>query len=851
MPKQVVRNQFDAFPQRLGAAVCLTAVLLGTLFIAACDRSSEVLRRQTEQAAGGGDRQSELTSAPISPKSLLDDCVRAYQKLSSYQDEAFVRLRYRLDGELMEDRAPLSIGWNSKGQIGLRVYSVEAGPTDGRWQLRFRDGDPLVQDQVLSRALPERVDFPWLLADPLVSERLSAGLAGFPPQLDLLLNPQPLSRLIDDSAAISFRTPTAIDGRACYVISVKRGEAEYLLWIDQASMLLRRLQLPQSNLTPAMLADKRVSEVGLSIEIRNVLTSGPIDWTRFAVKADASDRMVSHFVLPPPLVDTSGLGEKLPGFFLVSADGQPVYHSATNLGLRKVTVLMWLADHPSCRVAAQQLSNIDQELKKLGVPSGAVEIVPVWAEPQPPSDSTFANLQADWQLPGPVALDRDAMGRDVFNVKEAPTLVVIDEKNTLQLRESRANPLLEQLLVPLIMRLLDGEDLADELIAEQKNLLVRHKAELEMAAAVNAPSVVPATNQDRSDASIAYYPVIFELHEIDRKTWRVPAAATAADAAGLKWTLFADGELQRSGGAGADTKRFQTRWKIDSGAGRLVVSPASEYVAYAVPRASQVQLFQCSTSQNRVVELGAGAAIRDFQWVHLDGDRTARLALITEHGQTVLLDPSDREQLSGKCPAEPVALLTVASGEQAIGGQVALVDRSLESLHLSEEAIPRDVSPTSRKSLGSNISHSRPAGTSSLPSKLAFQPAAGPWHTWRDSQTQLTLARGWLAQDEPALFLLDDQLQIRWHHRMPLNADSNWPYLSAAQDPGTGQPVWAVAESGSGHSTVHIMRADGLVSDHFGVRGELRGLTLAAEGSRLVLRLVQAQTAVSYELRWR
>ncbi|MCA9160769.1 MAG: hypothetical protein KDA72_20705, partial [Planctomycetales bacterium] len=523
------------------------------------------------------------------------------------------RLLYDMDGKRLEDRAPLSVAWDDRGRLGLRVYSVQAGPStdpsSGRWRLRLPEAEAIVPHQVLSRAIPPRVDFAWLLGDPLVAERLSAGLAGFPPQLDLLLAPKPLKGLIDDKVALSFSHPETVDGRTCLVIRVERATAEFMLWIDQEKLLLRRLRLPRSHLTPAMLQDGRISNIDLTIEFAGARGNENTDWASFEVASQPEELRVSRFVPAPLPVDTSGLGEQVPGFHLESPTGETVYSSNvarrspaeshdTRLNVarrspaelhhetsdspsattshRKATVLVWLADHPTCRMACEQMQRVRESLPALGLPEGAVEFVMVWAEPQPPVGTTFETLAKQWKLPGILALDREAMGRDLFNVQEAPTLVVVDHQNRLQLRESRSNPLLDQVLPQLLLRIFKGENLANELVQKQIQLAQRHRAELRMAAAIDARQTGDPF------AERPYPPETFALRELARSPSKGIATAAGSDERGSVWTLYNTGQLRHDTAstlALPDANAAQwldTRWRHGASTPtRIEVSPAS------------------------------------------------------------------------------------------------------------------------------------------------------------------------------------------------------------------------------------------------------------------------------------
>lgn len=825
--------------------VCLSSLSL--VLTLGCDTTGEDLKHATASDEASAAR---LVNTSGSPRSTIEQTVRAYQQLQSYQDEAYVRLRYDLDGQRLEDRAPLAVAWNKQGRIGLRVYSVSAGPTAKRWRLRLSDAESVVPQQVLSRAIPERVDFAWLLSDPLVAQRMSAGLAGFPPQLDLLLAPLPLKGLVDDSAALTYGQPEQVDGRLCWVVQVQRGPNQFTLWIDQNDLLLRRLGLPRSHLTPEMIGDGRVSNVELTIEFAGAKGNASVDWEQFEVAPAADELRVSRFVPTPMWVDTAGLGEQIPGFHLESPQGEPVYQSNAAAPRRKATVLLWLADHPACRVASEQMQRVAESLPGLGLPQGAVEFVTVWAEPQPPAGSSFAKLAEEWNMPGGLALDRDAMGRDLFNVQEAPTLVVVDQRNRLQLRESRSNPLLDHILPKLLARIVAGEDIAEELIIKQNQVAQRHRIELRMAAAIDGH---PASD---SFELRPYAPETFSLREVARSASKADAVAVNSDAQGNVWTLYSTGQLRHDTAvslAQTDTNAaawIDTRWTNDSGrkpvnsdassstggafdsgqfreAVRIEVSPASKYVAYVRDDEPSIQWIDIDTQQNRTIEIEPADHPTDFRWLPGREASTASLAVITSKGRTLLIDPTDRQQLSGHSPVSPLALLPARDQQPGVAGHVVLADRTIQPLQLSAA--------------------SAAAASATTNASVAFQPDRGPWILGRDRDRTWTLARGWLAVDEPAVFLLDEQRKQHWHYRMPLEPDAAVVVSSVGNDPATGQAVWAVL---SGKQTIHILRADGRIIDHFRTAEPVVGLSLQPNGARLELTVIHPRQAIRYAIDW-
>ncbi|MEO8269264.1 MAG: hypothetical protein ABI557_06060, partial [Aureliella sp.] len=106
-------------------AASLVGAQLAWLIATGCDTTGDALLQTADSGPSGG--YQVATSA--SPRSTIEQMVHMYQQLHSYQDKAYVRLLYDMEGKRLEDRAPLSVAWDDHGQLGLRVYSVEAGPS--------------------------------------------------------------------------------------------------------------------------------------------------------------------------------------------------------------------------------------------------------------------------------------------------------------------------------------------------------------------------------------------------------------------------------------------------------------------------------------------------------------------------------------------------------------------------------------------------------------------------------------------------------------------------------------------------------------------------------------------------
>lgn len=797
-----------------------------------CDRTEEVVKQSRANTT-----TQKLVSTSLSPRTTIQECIAAYGRLNSYEDTAFVRLLYTLDGKPMEDRAPLAIAWDSSGNLGIRAYSIQAGPNGDRWHLRIDDPASPLAKQVVSRAVPPKVDFAWLLDDPVVSDGLAAGLAGFPPQLDVLLSPIPLEGLASEAAKLQFQPMQHVEGRACHVIRIENANSKYVLWIDQASMLIRRIHLPNNRLPKVMLEDSRVSEIQLTIEMQGVRTNQDIDWAHYAPQTDSSDQLVNHFVPPPISPNIQLLNRIAPAFELSGPDGKTAFQSAQANRQGDTTVLVWLANHPACRAASEQLKRIQQGLPESV--AGRTRFVSVWAEPSPPTNLSFGELSRSWSMPGSLVIDRQAMGRDVFGVAEAPTIVVLDDANRIQLIEARANPVWEEILPNLLGRLAAGENVAADIVSQSQQDARRFKADLAMARAVDS--------RQRTIELESYQPAAFRLREVGKRELPAECLATTVDAEFAVWHLLSGGRLVRTGQLGAPIGSYQTTWNTDGGKLRIQVSPQGKYVACAEFDSNRLEIFDTQSERNRVVGLGAASRVRDFRWITFGRTLGPRLGVVTGDRQSLLLDPTDREQLSGRCPADPCVIIMRHAIASQTKPHIVLADGSVEALELPEESTA-GIPPRSDTTASLASSSGR-----TLDATLTFQPMPGPWSDYQSGEEQFTLARGWLARDEAAVFLLQKELNPQWHFRMPLRIPAtSWPLTSVAKDPATGLPVWVVveAEPSSLRKTIHLFRSDGLISDHFRVDTPVSGVALQPLGDKLNLQIASLHELTTYEVVW-
>lgn len=799
--------------------LCLLFGLIG------CDRTSDWAKSQPNRIG----RPVGTGSA----ERLLEQVASVYGRLKSYEDSARVVLTYSVAGARTQDVAPLSVAFERPNRVGIKAYQVTAGVADERLRMRL-SSDPIspLRSQVLSRALPAQLTFSWIMSDALAAQHLSAGLAGAPPQLELLFSDHPFQSLVDESAQVTMDGQGSEGDSTYNIVKIVRGQAIYRIWIDSESTLIRRIELPTSTLPSAMLSDKRITDVRLSIELDEVQTDRPVDWSQWRVAPMALDQWVRYFVAPPALSVDPRLGKSVPAFRLSPPSehvgGVPIdtsVHSSND----QIQLLIWLADHRSCRETVQQVS---QALAMLpGTLRKKIAPIAVWAESEPASGTTFATLSESWKLNMPLVQDRQALGRDLLAIHEAPTIIILDRHHRLQFFQAHANPQLVQALPEILHRLANGENFAETMNKRVETELKHYQAQLWHARSSDAS--VGAFTQPT-----AYGPAIVRLEELERKSSKERILALTSDGRHNQWSLKSDGSLDCFDSRGQSQPGYRFDGFNDQQLpARIAVDANGQFVALWDSTARTARILDTQTGRTITVTVAnSDNDLTDLRW--LTTPVGVRLAAISSGGKTLMVDPTSEKQHSGISPARPVAILDRVAEDSVASGYVILNDGRVEPVIVQDQVGAKQA--TKAVSVSSNSG----ALNSPIERKLSFAPSIGPWSMWSDAKDpakgSATLANGWIAIDEPGVFLLDRRLRQIWHAPLPIVAkDRNsasstvTSYLSCvANDPVSGQPMWVVA---SPDETLHFFRYDAVVADHCRLNEPVHGLAMVPNGNELQL----------------
>ena len=291
--------------------------------------------------AGCGSKSGSSSKVPdtydgMSATQLLQSVFAKYRKANSYRDSGQVRLAFNVGKKQQVETAPLNV-WFDREALYVEAYDVRLQSDPVAFMAWIKDPTTADFDSQVVRTppLPNAPTLHGLLSDTVLSDKISAGLAGPPPQLEWLFAMEPMKRLFAEEHTIEFSEPRSIRDVQCQVVRVQANDEEYRFWIDQDERVIRRVNLPPVLAPPEYLAfdhESGVESMRLTLELDGATFAPPKD----PPKIDAmprTPRFVGRFIALPPIEPPSELGSKPPAFRIRDQTDQ------VSLPDREVTVL--------------------------------------------------------------------------------------------------------------------------------------------------------------------------------------------------------------------------------------------------------------------------------------------------------------------------------------------------------------------------------------------------------------------------------------------------------------------------------------------------------------------------------
>ena len=395
-----------------------------------------------------GKRESEPeiadTIGGMTATEYLQSVFSRYRNAESYRDSAVVKFTFQSGGRTEQVQAPLSV-WFERDRLYVEAYDARLHSdteTITAWikDPSTRDFDSQVVRVAADRGRPRISD---LFADTVLNDRIAAGLAGPPPQLEWLLAAEPMSGLFEGEHEIAFEQPREIDEKPCQIVRVIADGDRYRFWIDQRSSLIRRVDLPPILVPIELLAQSSGESVGLSLELNDATFQAAVEQPELA-ELPRRPKYVGHFIPLPPEEPSSRLGTEPSSFTTRDQSGRV---SLSNSGSdRELTVLLFIDSQSSdSQSSAMSLAHWASMM-----PSGTQQRVRVAVITD---EQGFRRLPRDFPLA--VYLDDDQAIRTAYGVRPRD-LVVVNRQGRIDWVHRVAAAESLSLLGPIIGDILNG-----------------------------------------------------------------------------------------------------------------------------------------------------------------------------------------------------------------------------------------------------------------------------------------------------------------------------------------------------------------------------------------------------------
>lgn len=331
-----MKRKRDGLIQQFAKWIFACGIVAGvSAWTTGCSPSSST----TEEAAT---TPQQFVIARGEPRDRLRQIFARYRGSSYYQDTSEVVLRVvpmadasseLFSGGKQEQRAPFRVRWTGR-QLDVQAYVVRlrasSSPQSNQVELnawfdepetRHFDSQMLVD--VWQKPENQRLDLDRVLADEVLRSKLSAGLAGPPPQLEWLFAGDPMSGIFEPTAKLKWLPDANFAGQKMRRIAAETEGKSYVFWIDPTVSVIRRVELPLP-----LIEGLDTKQSSLTLEFRRAEfapQSGGEDSTRFDFQPPFTPQRVSRFVPVPPPPPSSILGRRLPNDAMrtIRADSNP------------------------------------------------------------------------------------------------------------------------------------------------------------------------------------------------------------------------------------------------------------------------------------------------------------------------------------------------------------------------------------------------------------------------------------------------------------------------------------------------------------------------------------------------
>ena len=384
---------------------------------------------------------------------LLKAMVIAYKNATAYADAGTLRLQARQGGQDVNQSAEYMVVFWRPNKIRLKVFEG-AMVSNGTELSAFANQVP---NQVIKRPAPPQITIRTLFEDEMLGSAISGAatqaptqsFSWVPLQLLLLLAEDPLKTLLYRSAEPVFLEPAKIDQYECFRVELARPDGKAVLWIDQKTLLLRRVQFPVEEMLRQIPPEEKVQSLALTADFTDARFLDQVDESAFRFEIPAG-LQVGEALLPPALLL---LGKPAPDFTFTAADGKTV--GPKEFAGKVLAIDFWASWCGPCRVKLPLVEKVYAKYKS----SDKVAFLAVSVDAPETPDKDLQSAFTELGVTLPVARDPQQHAAKKFHVSAIPASCILGPDGLVQDIQTGFRPTHDTELAEKIEKLLAGRDI--------------------------------------------------------------------------------------------------------------------------------------------------------------------------------------------------------------------------------------------------------------------------------------------------------------------------------------------------------------------------------------------------------
>ncbi|NOY29944.1 MAG: redoxin domain-containing protein [Planctomycetes bacterium] len=464
---------FSSLSPRVG----FRGAMLGLSLLIGCSGSSP-------EPSDPSPSKAETKVDGMTAAELVEKMRSTYLQAKSYTDNASYVRRAVLRGEGVERETTffqMSLAFERPNKLRFRFHEAGGSPSGGHDYDIASDGTKVRSSaSSVPRQVHEAIAPLALTPENFIPEpEMRAAILGvslenlYPPLLMLMADPKQRLIFPEDSDP-QFLDEQKLGDVDCYRIRMSSPSGKRVLWIDKASTLLRRMELPIESQLKLLNPNDMFSQISIYVDFEDNTRDAEIDTASFELEIPEGVRRVRRFIPPAPAGPSPDLGKPVGDFRFATLEGKEV--NKETLAGKLVILDFWFTGCPPCKLQTPILEKVYQAFKE----NEEVAFYSVSTDPTRISSEVVAKTMVDWGGSMPVLRDSESSGYEKLKIRVTPSVVVLDREGRLQRFQTGMHSHPEP-LINAIQKLLDGEDLAANAMEEHERQLAEYEQVLDAA----------------------------------------------------------------------------------------------------------------------------------------------------------------------------------------------------------------------------------------------------------------------------------------------------------------------------------------------------------------------------------